>query len=344
VHFRFHSNTAPIGLDHSGRSLCAVQLSRQRTNAPIASAVRLPRVNPLADINVDELRHAAEVMQRQGFHGRSIVLAMPYGDLMTESIDGMSPDASETQIRDEIARSHRVDPASFEFACWALPGRQPKRATSTIMAVACRHETAESYLDLFQDAGFDVCGLDVQPWALARACRKVLMNSGSACIVDIGWNGAHLSVLNDRVVLYTRTMSDAALREVHCQMTESLAIDHQMASYLIDEVGLDGAGDPTSLSATHGHLMGYVEKLESELQRSIDYVRHEYPDHVPGQLILVGDGAAMPGLRARLETTIGVSSPELSLHDLAGLRSSSSAIHSSSALTTALGLARYPKR
>lgn len=351
MNWRSLINSAPIGLDLSGRALCAVQLSAWRTDAPIAAALRLPRSEPTKRVDATEIRRASEVLRRQGFRGRSVVLAMPPDDLMTEVVEvrGRDETSIDAVVRNELARTHRAEPESFEVAHWALPERSGKR-DGTVMAVACAHEAAGAYVDLFEAAGFDVRGLDVRPWALARACRSVKTEGcGGVFAIDAGWQGAQLAVLHADTVLYTRTLSDSALSAVHERLASALELDHEMTSYLLEEVGLnpdvDGEQvDPEILPAVQGHLAIYVDKLRSELRRSIDYMRHEYPDATLDRVLVVGEGAAIPGLTARLGEAVGMTADAVTPFELATCRDSVRGQCRSPVLTTALGLARYPKR
>ena len=96
------------------------------------------------------------------------------------------------------------------------------------------------------------------------------------------------------------------------------------------------------LRAVHRFIGGYIKKMVSELRLSLTYATQEFADGSVDQLLVHGEGAAMPRLAAHLSSELAVKARTLAPADVAQCPPSLSATCSLPVLSTALGLAQHP--
>ncbi|MEE9211282.1 MAG: pilus assembly protein PilM [Phycisphaeraceae bacterium] len=347
------SRRTPIGLDVGARSLKAVQLRGAPGAWRIEAAAAICRTECGPEVCSRDVQRLCDVLYRQGFTGQQVVLAVPHEKLVAEVLElpSRGSGAPLDQIaRMELARTHRKDPESFEMSLWDLPAPARAHETTSVMTAACSHADADAILDCFEGYGLDVLALDVQAWALARACAPLLAGSqGIEAIFDIGWTAARLVLLHDDVVIYERTMKDAGLQTLHQALSGRFDLDDDAADHVLTRIGLapnttDQQGHPQPLADISSVITPHVDVLVRELKMSLSYAAHRYPDAECKRLFLVGGGSAIPKLADYLTAALGVP-VEIPCHaDMAECNTAVPAICSTALLTTAIGLAQYLER
>ena len=344
------SARGPVGIDVGSRSIKAVQLGRSSRGWCVQSVALLPRVAPHEPISESEAARLCGALNRQGFGGRAAVLAAPDPGVMTDVLElpPRSSDAPLDQIaRMEMARTKQFDPGKVEMACWDVPAPVRGGGATHVMAAACPHDDAERLLDLFEAAGWRVAALDVEGWALARACAGALgPPEGLSAVANIGASGAVFFLFHQDVVVYERPLPDFSLAAMFEAIDAQVDLEGELIDHLVTGVGLEctATEDPSAavdLSDIQSLIMGHLEKLIEELRVSISYSTDRYPDAVLNRVLLVGGGAAIPGLAGQIGETIGVDVQVVSPADLMECDESVLRFCRMPALTTALGLAQY---
>ena len=81
------SGRSPIGVDITAREIRAAQLSRMKDYWRIEALCTLPRTTPGSDIDAQQIRQLRDVLKRQGFKGKDIILAAPCEKVLTGIFD-----------------------------------------------------------------------------------------------------------------------------------------------------------------------------------------------------------------------------------------------------------------
>ena len=191
---RWRTSISPIGVSMDGSYLQAAQLARHGGQWFISAAARVGQPSAPGDSPGLPIAELKDLLSRRGFSGRRLVVGLPPEALLTGVLDvpargsGAPVDAI---AQAELARMHQCDPKSLEIANWGLP-QAGRKDTAQVMAVACPHQTAETVLGPFEEAGFDVMALDSQLHGLLRAAERELAADGITAILQLGWVAATL--------------------------------------------------------------------------------------------------------------------------------------------------------
>ena len=343
------TSRTPIGLDIGGRQIKAVQLGRTSRGWQVKAATVLPRRGSGTGVDAQEIRELRGILARQGFSGTKAVLAVPPEKLLRGIVEigAVESGAPIDQVaRMEFARVHNCDPQSFEMVYWMLPPSPARKGRSQLLAAACAHQDADALLDVVEGAGLDVEVLDLHSSALTRACGPLLSATGRiVAVLDVAWHSCQLLLIHQGVVVYERSLVESGIRRAGEALSKRLSLDGPALDVLLTEVGLDGgktdAEDAAVLGVVRELLSKQFDEVVEELRAPFSYAVQQYPDSYVDQLLLVGGGAAIPGLDAYLRSALGIDVRMVSPADLAECPPSLLARCSTGALIGALGLAQF---
>jgi type IV pilus assembly protein PilM len=370
---RLHRRTrSPVGVDVGARTVKAVQLGRDRFGDGrwrVTAAAEVPRDDVAGAasapvqahvVTAGEVRRLMGTLERQGFVASDVVLAVPDERVVSSMLE-LPPRSSQAPIeqiaRMEVARAHRFAPDSFEMGCWDLPAAARATRQTPVMAVACTHADAAAVMDPFEAEGLIVLALDVKAAALARACAPLLRAEGGGItgIVDLGWSGASLSLMHQGVAIYGRTLGDCGISKLYHTLTGRLGLEIEVIDYLLADSGLTahdaapGEGAPPAPAAKKGKnakdaaglIAAHFEAAVHELQVSLTYAQHQYPDTPLSRLLVVGGGGCIRGVTDHLRAALGIEARAVAPADLAACAPAAAAKCASPGLTLALGLAQF---
>ena len=340
IRSRGHS---PIGLHYDQRSFRVVQLSRRHGRWALAAAARVQRTGRGQCPDIGELKSLQTVLNRQGFVGSRVVLAVPTSQMLMGVVE-VPPRSSGAPIgeiaRSELARIHGCNPVSIESTCWELPRVLGGQTATQALTLGCPHAVADPLLDAFDEAGLDIAALDSEVSAAIRICGRRFAGDGLAGIIDFGWNDTQLSLLLGGQILYHRTIVDAGIGPIATQLAETLGVDDTIVDRLVTASTADGAGGNVH-DAVRDALEAHWRLIVEETAAPLSYVAHQYVDADVQELFLTGytslDDRAAEFFAAKLNRPVRAVRPSdltTCLPDLADKAADSS-------LTTAVGLAEF---
>lgn len=341
---------SPIGIDVGTRYVKAVQLSGGHGSWRIEAAVSIPCREQNAPLDGAAIRRVCDVLDRQGFVGRDVVLAAPRDKVLSGVLE-LPPRSSgaplEQLARMELARTYKCEPNSFEISSWDVPAPVRSNDSTHLMAVACAHEEADTLLDIFEAEQFNCVGMDVQAWALARACAPLAGDPENITgMVDIGWTSASQVALHQGLVVYVRHLAEAGVAPLDRALARYLEADEQVTKYVMHEIGLNTELEEEQagleqLADARGILSVHFDAMLNELRASLSYATHCYPDASVQRLLLVGGGASIPRLAEAVGSELGAETRTVAPRDLVECAPALLERCGEPALVGALGLAQY---
>ena len=347
----FGHRESPIGVDFDGRHLRAVQLGRGADGWRLQAAVRIPRVTPEQPLGNRDVDHLRSTLERLGFHGKRLVLAVPEDKLAVDVLE-LPPRGSGAPVeeiaRSELARTHGYEPAAAEMVSWDLPPSSRARDMTQMMAVALPHADAEALLDVFDRGGLEVAVLDTHMAATIRACRPLLPAVGLTDVLTIGWDWALLLLWLGGAVIYRRLMPENSLRRLTDAVARNLDLPADSVDCVLEEVGLadrcrrkDDA--PLPLEALRTLIRKPVNAVAEAVRAALAYAYQMYADNGTAGVIVTGQAAAVPGvpeyLASRLDVEVRAAVPE----DVVGAAPAAVREAGHPALIPAVGLAMDPE-
>jgi type IV pilus assembly protein PilM len=344
------SSRTIIGVDIGQRTIKAAQLVASGGQYRVHALSLLPRPDAEKEISTADALALREVLRRQGFHGRQVVLAAPEKHLLRGALEmpaKLTGAPVEQIVRMELSRLHNVAPDSFEMAYW-----DPKEGSSTkpltqMLAIGCPHDAANTLLDVFEGCGLRVNALDVRSAAAARACRPLVLPAPQITgIIDLGWRSSWLLFVCGTSLVYERSLDGVLLAELAERLMGAFGIPLEAACQIIEAVGpaaeeQPGRFDRETVEAIRKHLRSHCDKLVDELRVPLSYANHHFPGEGVKRLLLLGGGASVAQLASSCEERLGAEVRTVNPGVLVESPPELLAKASNPALTVAIGLAQF---
>lgn len=335
----WNATRSVIGIDIGAREIKAVQLVRGAKAVSIAASARFTRHD--ASLSDREMELLIDVLERRGFTGNHVVIAAPASQVVTSVLE-LPPRSSGAPLdriaHVELGRVGKLDNAGYESAFWDLPAPVRASAATNVLAVALCHDHADVLIDAFEAGGLTVDRIDTQAWALARACSaQSAATPAITAVLDIGWDATRLLLIHEGLPVFHRTLGGTGIKSIAKQMGDEMGVDQAAALYLMSNVSpgeQDGGID--ELQSIIGH---FIEGLSSEMNNSLAYAGHRFPNHPLTRMLLVGGGAKLPGMASRFATRYEIEAMSVSLGDVAHCTGDARDIVGDCGLLLALGLA-----
>lgn len=314
MRFRSKKRTA-IGLDVGSRIIKAAQLSREQGQYRIEALTLLPRTGTGETIRQEEVRHLKRTLQRQGFQGAKVVLAVPDPELLRCSIElppGVTGAPVAQMARMELSRMHRLEPDAFEMVSWEMPLKDQGTSVNRMIAVGCTHEVANAHLDEFERGRMDVVALDVRSAAAARACAGLTVPMPAiTALLDLGWSSTKLLLACGNTVIYERVLESPSLRALADMLSKRFNLLDKTAIQVIDAVGFSATQqiddfDQKSIEVVRQMLVQHTGKMVEELKVPFAYASHQLSGDGIKRLLLIGGGATIPGFARHLESNVEI--------------------------------------
>ncbi|MDB5326348.1 MAG: hypothetical protein JWM57_1917 [Phycisphaerales bacterium] len=306
--WRSNSRLSPIGLDLGAHSFKAVQLRRSGKGPQVLAALSLPRTTPGTPPGAAEIERLQGVLDRRGFIGRDVILAVPAASYLSAILElpARAPGVPLEQIAAaEFSRVNKLEPAALSMSTWELPPSARASRATYMMAAGASVEHLNAHVDLVESGGLNVVAIEEPYSAAARgALHGTEAGAGLMAVVDLGWDAARLSILHGQTVAYTRKLGDAGMSKVVSLAVDALGGDANELQQDLWRVGLNGAADTDA--DLHDLLSGHLAGVLREIGLAFGYADHQYPDSPMKALLLCGGGAALPGIESRFSETLGV--------------------------------------
>jgi len=180
-----------------------------------------------------------------------------------------------------------IDESKFD---WALLGDSPKDSNKVeILLSSVPNDFIESRLDILEGIGLNVIAFEPDTIALARAIVPADATSAQM-VVDMGTMATDLVVSiagGPRLMRSIPTGTDAILKAA----VQNLNIDQKQAEQFVYKFGL--SKDKLE-GQIHNAIIGTVDVLVSEIDRSIKFFNGRYPNTPLDRIIVTGGASSLP--------------------------------------------------
>jgi len=144
----------------------------------------------------------------------------------------------------------------------------------------------------------------VESSASVYASLPEVKGGGRSLLLDLGASSTLATVLDGGTSLFGRILAFGA-----DQLTQSLAESWQVDLSEAEQrklVAARGEGGAEDRQALEGASQAYVQRLKTELNRTLALFRRQYGDRKPERVLLSGGGAQLPGLDKYIGEVLGL--------------------------------------
>ena len=297
-----------FGLDIGTTGMRLVELRGSGTTRSLVKYAYVPIDAKLSqsDSKVDQQK-LSQILQNLIAEARPttkhVAVGIPSSRVFTTVVDFDHLSMSETAK----AISYQADsliptPPAESKIDWSVLGDSPKDKTKAeLLLSSVPNNFIESRLDMIEAVGLNVIAFEPDSIALSRA----LISPGSAgpqLIIDIGQQGTDLIIVMNEAPRLVRAIPTGAEAIIRSAM-QNLNIDENQANQFVFKFGV-------SKDKLEGNvfqaIIGTVDMLVGEIDKSIKFFQTRYPGVAVGQMIVSGAAAIIPELPLYLANKFGV--------------------------------------
>lgn len=297
-----------FGLDIGTTAVRLVELSGSgsvKTLSRYAYAPVDPKVS-MSDSKADQQKLAQsvkELIAQAGVSTKNVAVGIPSNRVFTTVVDfdRLSSGELDKAIRLQ-ADSIIPTPIANSKLDWALLGDSPADPTKLeILVSSVPNEYVEARLDMLESIGLNVIAFEPDNLALARS---VLPPDATLpqMVVDVGSRSTDIVVTINGVPRLTRSVPTGSESIVKSAM-QNLSIDEKQAQQFVFKFGL--SKDKLE-GQVHQAIIGTVDLLTSDIEKSIKFVASRYGDVKMERIIVTGGASALPEFPLYLANKFGV--------------------------------------
>jgi len=252
----------------------------------------------------DNIRHAKE---SAGITATKVVAALPESSIFTRLI--MLPDVPDKELEQAVyneASQYLPIPVSevqLDFIPINKVNVEGRKLVRTLL-VAAPKKLTNSFMSIMSIAGLELIALETETIASARAITFGQSFNDSVLVIDFGASGTDISVLKGNNLIFSQSIgtgSDSLTKAISNDFGLDLIQSEQYKrTYGLNQDQADGK--------ILKSLTPVMDVIINEINKTINYFRAHLQESSPTKVILVGDGANLPGLSAYITTHLGITS------------------------------------
>jgi len=300
-----------FGLDFGNHTIKVVRLRGHYAKPALVSygAVSTP-FGVIRSENVEHQKQLADETKRLvrslNVKTNNCVVALPESSIFTRliTIPQMKAEEVENAVYWEAKQYIPVDLDAVQLD-WMEVGETKAGTTSQkkILLVAAPKSLVELYVKIAKMAGLEPIALETEAIANVRAMSNATQNSNSI-ILDFGAQSTDLVVMSKGSLLFSQTLSTGSDSLTKAIMQDYALSEEQAEQYKrtygVDETQLEGKLYQT--------LAPVMNSIIGETKRALGFYRTHSAEDAPNSVLLVGDGARLPGITSFMKKALGVES------------------------------------
>lgn len=222
---------------------------------------------------------------------KNVAVGIPSSRVFTTVVDfeRLSPAELGKSIRLQ-ADSLIPTPLTESKLDWGLIGDSPVDKTKVeVLISSVPNEFVENRLDMLESIGLNVIAFEPDNLALTRAMLPPDATLPQM-VLDIGSKSTDLVVSMNGAPRLTRSIPTGSEAIIRAAM-QNLSIDEKQAEQFVFKFGL--SKDKLE-GQIHQAIIGTVDLLTSEIEKSIKFVSTRYPETKLDRIIVTGGASALP--------------------------------------------------
>ena|ERR1035437_3248944 len=260
----------------------------------------------LSDSKTDQQRLVqviSELVSQAHMNTHNVVLGLPSSRVFTTLVDFDRLPANElAQAIHYQADSLIPTPLNESKLDWALLGDSPKDKTKVeILLTSVPNSYIEQRLDMIESIGLNVIAFEPDNLALARALLAPDVTIPQM-VLDVGHKSTDLVITMQGTPRLTRAIP-TGMEAIIRSASQNLNIDDKQAEQFVYKFGLS----KEKLEGQIYHaVIGTVDLLTSEIEKSIKFFQARYTDAKLDRIIVTGGASALPEFPLHLANKFGL--------------------------------------
>jgi type IV pilus assembly protein PilM len=248
----------------------------------------------LSDAEVDKnkvMNTISQVLHDTGISTKNVAVNVPSNHVFTTVVemDKLSMDELAQTIRYQ-ADSFIPTPLAESKVDWAVIGDSPKDPKKVeVLLSSVPNSYMVSRLDMLEKIGLNVVAFEPDTMAIGRSLIAAGTESPQM-VLDIGNVSTDLVIVVGGVPHLSRaiTIGDQAITQAAMQQ---LKLDQQQAREYVSKFGLS---KEKMDGHVYGAIIGIVDSLVGEIEKSIKFFQDRYPAQRLEKIIVTGGASALP--------------------------------------------------
>lgn len=289
----------------------AVRLVELHGNGPVKTLVKYAYVPVdskivLSDSKTDQQKLAQvikDLLAQARMTTRNVAVGIPSQRVFTAVVDfDRLPQAELSKAIRYQADSLIPTPLDSSKIDWAVIGDSPKDKTKVEVLLSSVENTfVEQRLDMLESIGLEVIAFEPDNLALTRA--MVAQDNGlPQMVLDIGSKSTDLVVTMNGAPRLTRSIPTGAEAIIRAA-AQNLNIEDKQARQFVFKFGL---GQDKLEGRIYDAIIGTVDILTGEIDKSIKFFQSRYGETPIGRMIVTGGASALPEFPLYLANKFGV--------------------------------------
>lgn len=289
----------------------AIRLVELRGNGTVKNLVKYAYVPVdskivLSDAKSDQQKLAQiikDLMAQAHMTTRNVAVGVPSQRVFTAVVDfERLPQAELAKAIQYQADSLIPTPLDLSKIDWAVIGDSPKDPTKVeVLLSSVENNFVEQRLDLLESIGLDVIAFEPDNLALTRALIGQ-DNAAPQMVLDIGSKSTDLVVTMNGAPRLTRSIPTGAEAIIR-SAAQNLNIDDKQARQFVFKFGL---GKDKLEGRIYEAIIGTVDILTGEIEKSIKFFQSRYPETKISRVIVTGGASALPEFPLYLANKFGL--------------------------------------
>ena len=306
--FAWHrSKPALLGVDISATSVKVVELGLSGYGIDFkgyaAATLPPPDSSVKQEAKIQIVGTAIKKAVRQlGTRLNQAITAVPSAAVIVKILPfsaSLSEDEIEAQIELEAEQyiPYPLEDVSLDFCL--LGPTEKMTGMVDVQVVASRKEYVEDRAAALEWAGLRADIVDVESFAIERACHRILQHASEHsaddvyAVIDAGATTTSLIVIKGRQVIYTREQSFGGL-QLNEIIQKRFGMTYEDADLFKRQKGALGDYESEVMNS-------FLDALCQQVSRSLHFFRSSQPQLSVGKLFLGGGCASLPGIERRIE-------------------------------------------
>lgn len=289
----------------------AVRLVELRGNGPVKTLVKYAYVPVdskivMSDSKSDQQKLAQvikDLLTQAHMTTRNVAVGIPSQRVFTAVVDfDRLPQAELAKAIRYQADSLIPTPLETSKIDWAVIGDSPKDRTKVEVLLSSVENTfVEQRLDMLESIGLEVIAFEPDNLALTRA--MVAQEGGAPqMVLDVGSKTTDLVITMNGAPRLTRSIPTGAEAIIR-SAAQNLNIEDKQARQFVFKFGL---GQDKLEGRIYDAIIGTIDILTGEIDKSIKFFQSRYPETRIGRMIVTGGASALPEFPLYLANKFGL--------------------------------------